>query len=129
MARYKGKDGAIEAATEDVGEIESFDLEFTTNEMDANVMSSDFTGVEGGQVTVTGSISVLTDPADAGQSALVVGEKVALILYPTSNTTGNKSVNGTFLITSKGTSTSVGDLVKTNYNVRNDGAVTEPTIA
>lgn len=128
MARYKGKDGSITVGAATVGEVESFDLEISVNELDANVMGSDWTDVEAGQSSASGSIAVLTDPGDAGQTALVVGTSVALVLFPTSNTTGLKSYSGNFLITSTGRSTSVGDLVKTTYGFRNKGAVTEATI-
>lgn len=128
MARYKGKDGSITVGGTSVGEVESFDLEISVNELDANVMGSDWTDVEAGQSSASGSISVLTDPSDAGQTALAVGATAALVLYPTSNTTGLKSYTGNFLVTSVGRTTSVGDLVKTSYNIRNKGAVTEAVI-
>ena len=128
MARYKGKDGAVSAAGNVVGEVESFDVTFTVNAIDANVMGSDWTDVCGGQKTCTGSMSVLRDPDDVGQVALPVGSEVALILYPEGNTTGNSTVTGTFLITEVGVSTSVGDLVKNSYSFQNQGEVTEPDV-
>lgn len=129
MARYKGKDGAIEVGGTAVGEVESFDLELTVNEIDANVMGQDWTDVESGQQSASGSISVLTDPADAQQTALTQGATVALTLFPTGETTGLIQLDGNFMVTSVGFSTSVGDLVKTSYNVRNKGAVTRSAVA
>lgn len=128
MARYKGKDGAISAGATSVGELESFDIEVTVNEIDANVMGQDWTGVCGGQKSASGSIAVLRDPADTGQVALVVGTEVTLNLFPEGNTTGLTEISGDFLITSKGISVSVGDLVKTSYSYRNAGAVTETAV-
>ena len=125
MARYKGHQGAIEVGAAAVGEIESFDLEISVNELDANVMGTDWTDVEAGQASASGSIAVLTDPSDAGQIALTIGGSgVALTLYPEGNTTSLEEITGTFLVTSVGRSTQVGDLVKTTYQVRNKGAVT-----
>lgn len=129
MARYKGKDGAIQVGAVEVGEVESFDFEITVNELDANVMGSDWTGVDGGQKSMSGSISVLRDPNDAGQTALGAGDKVTLTLFPEGDTTGLTEVSGSCLITSKGVSTQVGDQVKTSYNFRNDGAITEGTVS
>lgn len=129
MARYKGKDGAVQVGGTVVGELESFDIEMTVNEIDANVMGSDWTDVCAGQKSATGSISVLTDPNDAQQSALTEGETVALTLFPTGDTTGLIQITGDFMITSVGFSTSVGDLVKTSYNFRNQGEVTRSTVA
>ena len=45
MSRHKGKDGAISVAGVEIGEVESYDYEITVNEIDANVMQSDATGV------------------------------------------------------------------------------------
>ena len=70
MARYKGKDGAISVGASEVGEVESYDFEITANELDANTMGNDWTDVDDGQKTMTGSIAVLRDPADAGQVLL-----------------------------------------------------------
>ena len=129
MARYKGKDGAIQVGGTVVGEVESFDIEMTVNEIDANVMGSDWTDVCAGQKSASGSISVLTDPGDAQQSALTEGETVALTLFPTGDTTGLIQITGNFMITSVGFSTSVGDLVKTSYNFRNQGEITRSAVA
>jgi len=129
MARYKGKDGAIQVGAASVGEVESFDVELTVNEIDANVMGNDFTDVCPGQKSVSGSLSVLTDPADPGQAPLIEGDTVALTLFPTGNTTGLLELSGDAMITSVGYSTSVGDLVKTSYNFRNQGDWQRGTVA
>ncbi len=129
MARYKGKDGAVEVGGVNVAEIESFDIELTANELDANVMGSDWTGVCAGQNSASGSMSTLRDPGDAGQAALTIGSMVALTLFTEGNTTGLTSITGSFMVTSVGISTSVGDLVKTSYNYRNESDVTIGTAA
>lgn len=129
MARYKGHQGAIEVGASEVGEVESFDITLSVNELDANVMGTGWTDVEAGQLSASGSISVLTDPSDAGQVALVQGTKVTLTLYPEGNTTGLEEITGTFLITERSGTTSVGDLVKDSYNYRNAGVVTIGTVA
>lgn len=128
MARYKGHDGAITAGGADVGEIESFDITISSNELDANVMGNDWTDVEGGQKSANGSINVLRDRADAGQAELTVGSTVALVLYTEGNTTSLTQISGDFLITEKGITTSVGDLVKTAYTVRNKGTIAEAAV-
>lgn len=128
MPRYKGHEGAIEVGASPVGEVESFDITTTVAEQDANVMGSDWTDVEGGQLSASGSINVLRDRSDAGQAALVVGATVTLTLFPEGDTTALTSLSGDFLVTERGITTSVGDLVKTSYSVRNKGAVTETAV-
>jgi len=128
MARYKGHEGALTAGTEDVGEVESFDLEDSVNELEANVMGSDWTNVDAGQRSMSGTVNVLRDPADAGQAEMVVGATAAMVFYPESNTTGMTQITGNFLVTGRSTSTPVGDLVKDSYTVRNQGTVTIGTV-
>lgn len=130
MTRYKGKDGAIQVGGVDIGEVESYDYTVTINELDANVIGTDFTGVCGGQKSAAGSIAVLRDPNDAGQIALSVGSEVALTLFPEGGTTGLTEFDCPLaLITETGVSVSVGDLVKTTYSFRNNGEFTDGTVA
>lgn len=129
MARYKGKDASITAGGNVVGEVESFELNTSINQIDADVIGIDWTSVECGKKTATGSINVIRDPADTGQTALAVGDIVALVLYPEGNTTGLTEITGNFLITEVSTSIAASDLVKDVYNFRNHGAVTEGAVA
>lgn len=124
MARYKGHDGSITAGGDAIGEIESFDIEVSTNELMANVMGSDWTDREAGQNSATGTIAVLSDPGDTGQSNLTVGASVALVLFSEGNSSGLTEISGNFQINSIGISTSVGDLVKRTYSIANKGTVT-----
>lgn len=128
MARYKGHEGSASAGGSVIAEIESFDINMSAAELDANIMGSAWTDVESGQKSANGSISVLRDPDDAGQAALVVGGTVALLLYPESNTTGRTEIGGDFMITERSSSVSVGDLVKDTFTIRNAGAVTESAV-
>lgn len=129
MARYKGKDGALTADSNDVGEVESFDVELSIQELAADVMGSDWSSVEAGLKTASGSATVLSDSNDVGQAALVEGAIVAMVLYPEGNTSGLEQISGDFLITSVSRSTSVNDLVKRTISFRNNGAVTVGDIA
>lgn len=129
MARYKGKDGAIQAGGVDIGEVESYDFELSINEMDADVIGDDWTDVEGGKKSGSGTISVLHDPGDAGQAELTIGDVVAIALYPESNTTGMTEIAGNIMVTNKSGSVSAGELVKATYNWRNKGALTETTVS
>lgn len=129
MARYKGHEGELSIGGSTVGEVESFEISISGEELGANVMGTGWTDAEGGQQTATLSINVLTDPADAGQAALTVNSTVAATLYPIGNTTGLTQITGNFLVTEKGRSTQVGSLVKTTYQLRNKGAITEGVVA
>lgn len=129
MARYKGHEGSASAGGNVIGELESFDIEDSVEELDANIMGVGFTDAEAGQKTYSGTISVIHDPDDTGQTALVTGDAVDLLLYPEGNTTGLTEISGSFLVTGRQRETSVGSLVKASYTVRNKGAVTEAAVA
>jgi hypothetical protein len=129
MPRYQGHNGYARVGTTEVGQRTEFDITTSAPELDGSVMGSGWTGVDAGQLSASGSIGVFFDHADAGQDLLVVGAKVALDLFPTGNTTGHTKISGTFLITEKGVTTTVGDNVKATFKVRNDGAVTETAVA
>ena len=129
MARYKGYNAYFTAGGNPVGERTQFDIEITVAEFDATVQGLNWTSVEAGQKSASGSLEVLTDPADTGQVALVAGDIVALELFPEGNTAGLSSIAGDFLITSVSKASPVGDLTKTTYQFRNNGEITLSTVA
>lgn len=129
MARYKGKDGSGTAGGNSIGEIESFDVSLTAQELAADVMGNDWSQIEVGLKSASGSMSVLRDPADTGQTAMAVGSTVTLALYPMGNTSGLTSISGDFVVTEEGISSQVNDLVKTQYSFRNSGEVTLGTVS
>ncbi len=129
MARYKGKDGAATAGANSIGEIESFDVSLTAQELGADVMGNDWSQIEVGLKSASGTMSVLRDPADSGQTAISIGSTVAMVLYPMGNTTGLTEISGNFVVTEEGISTQVNDLVKTSYSFRNSGEVTLGTVS
>lgn len=129
MARYKGKDGAVQVGGTDIAEVESFDLTDTANEMEADILGQDWTDAEGGKRTMTGTINLIYDPGGAQQSALIPGATVSLTLFPVGNTTGLEEISGDFLVTERGRNTVANDLVKSTVTVRNKGTVTFGTVA
>ena len=128
MPRYKGHEGSVSAGGDVIGEVESFDLEISSAGLAANVLGSDWTDEESGMKSASGTVNVLRDPANAGQAAMTVGDSVAFLFYPESNSTGLTEIGGNFRIVSRGTSVPAGDLVKDTYSIQNKGAVTLGTV-
>lgn len=132
MARIKGQNGYLEVGGVEVGERTSFDLEISAAEADATVMGVDWTDLETLQKSASGTIEVLYDPADAGQTALVAGlmagSSVTLTLFPGGETSGLKKFEGSFKVLSATLPVPVNDLVKRSFSVKNAGAVTESSI-
>lgn len=131
MARYKGYDGALTVDSNALGECESFELEDTVDEYDANVLGVlGWTDVEPGRRTITGTITVLRDPDDVGQAAIPVpGSVVTMSLFPEGNTSSRTEISGDFMISTVGVNVPVDNLVKNTYTFRNKGIITFSTVA
>jgi hypothetical protein len=129
MARYRGYNGAVEVSATEVGELESFDIEQSVNQITANTLGNSSTDVDAGQMSWSGTINVFHDPDDAQHTALLPGATVALVLFPAGNTTGLESITGNFLVTTASTTVGADDNVKRSYSVMNKGDVTIGTVA
>ena len=129
MANYKGNNGAVTVGGSPLGEIVSFDLNISAATADASVMGSGWSDVEDLQHSAQGELEVFYDPNDAQQTALSLGAEAVCVFQPAGSTTGLEEISGTFLVERVGISTSVGDLVKTTYTIRNKGVVTRTTIS
>jgi hypothetical protein len=126
MARYKGKDGSVTVGGTEVSQRVSFELELSTEELDANEQGSDWTDVESGQSSASLSLEVNYDPAS---HTFAPGDEIAVVLYPAGDSTGLSSFTGTFMVTSVGIPSGVGDLVKNTIQARNKGAVVRATVS
>lgn len=129
MATTKGKEGSISAGGNVVGELRSFELTETANEVDTSTMGSDWTGVDSTQKSWKVSATMFWDAADTGQTALAVGDKVAVLLYPAGSTTGLTERSGTALVASVGTAQSHDGIIERTIEMTGDGALTNDTVA
>lgn len=129
MAVTKGKDGKISAEGEFIGELRSFTLSETANEVDTSTMGTDWTGVDSTQNSWSGSMEVFWDPADVGQAEIGVGLKVDVVFYPGGNTTGKTSKTGVALVTSTETTQGHDNLVSATVNFTGDGELTTGVVA
>jgi hypothetical protein len=129
MATYAGHKGVVQVGSDVVGEVESFDLEVSTNELERNVLGNDWTDVAGGQKTATGTINCIADSGDTAQSALVEGATVSLTLQTEGATTGLEEITFSALVTSSSRSADAGDFVKRTFSFRNKGTVTFGTVS
>jgi hypothetical protein len=125
MATSKGKEGVVKIGTAVVGEVKSFELTETANEVDTSVMGDNWTGVDSTQSSWSVSASLFWDIADPGQTLIVVGSKVALKLYPQGATTGLLEQSGTALVTSLGQAQAHDGMVERTVEFKGDGALTK----
>lgn len=129
MATHKGKEGVIKIGTQVVGEVKSFDLTVTANEVDTSTMGSNWTGVDSTQNSWSASIAMFWDPDDAGQDLIVIGTKVAAKLYPQGSTTGLVEHSGSALVTEVGEAQAHDNIVERTVKLKGDGALTTAAVA
>jgi hypothetical protein len=128
MANFKGKDGTVRAGGQVVGEVKSWDITETANEVDASKMGSDWTNVQSTQNSWNGSLAMFWDPADTGQIALSIGSLVTLDLYPRGNTATFQRYTGQALITSVGRPQAFNGLVEMNVEFTGNGTLTKTVV-
>ena len=128
MATHKGKEGSIKAGESVVGELRSFEITTTANEVDTSTMGSDWTGVDSTQLSWKVSITAFFDDEDAGQLELVVGGKVDLEMFPRGDTSGLIRKSGTALITSLGESAAHDGIIERSFEATGDGPLVTDTV-
>lgn len=129
MATTKGKEGVVTIGAETLGELRSFEVTETANEVDTSTMGSDWTGVDSTQSSWKASANMFFDPNDTAQGLMVIGAKVAVEFYPQGNTTGLVRQTGTALVTSIGRPQAHDNIIERNIELTGDGALTTATVA
>lgn len=129
MATHKGKEGVVKVGANVVGEVKSFEVTVTANEVDTSTLGTDWTGVDSTQNSWSGTLEMFYDPDDVGQEAITVGSKVTLGLYYEGDTTTLQYDTGSALITSIARSQSFDSMVNVTVSFTGDGALTTSTVA
>lgn len=124
MATYKGKEGVVSANGEFLGEIRTFTLTITSNEVDTSTMGTDWTGVDSTQLSWKGSCEMWWDPEDLGQSEIAVGQKVQIAMYPNGEGTGKRMEAGSALVSSMERSQAHDGIVSATIEFKGDGELT-----
>lgn len=129
MATHKGKEGTVNIGAQTVGELRSFEVTETANEVDTSTMGSDWTGVDSTQSSWKASANMFFDPDDAAQQLMIIGTKVAVEFYPQGETTGLVQQTGTALITSIGRPQAHDNIIERNFELTGDGALTTTVVS
>jgi hypothetical protein len=125
MAQTRGCFGVIQVGSAvDVGELTAWDFAETAAEIDTSAMGDCTASSIAGAVKTTGNMSVSWDSGDAGQALMIVGETVAMDVNPAGLSAGESYSNPAVLILSKAITSSVDDVVKTDYTYSINGAWT-----
>ena len=106
----------------------SFDIDAQANTVDDTVMGDDWETHKVMHKSWSGSMRVLVDPADGGQSACAVGNVIAGEWFPSGETTGHKSMSGNASITGSRVATSYDGLVELDIEFKGNGALVEGAV-
>jgi len=82
MPTYTGNDGVVMSGATAVGNVRSFELNITGDEIDTPSMGDSARVRLPGKPNVDGRVTVWYDDADAGQGTLTQGSTVAMELRP-----------------------------------------------
>ena len=125
MATVSGNNGEVKIGSSAVAEIKSFDITETDNIIEDTSMGDSAKTFVSGLNEASGTITCHFDKSDtSGQEAMTVGASVTLNLYPEGDSTGNREITMTALITSVGVSETVNDIVERSFGFTATGAVT-----
>lgn len=124
MTVYSGHNGSISVAGEEVGEVTSFDANLTVRDQDASAMGVGYTKNVAGQQTLEATVEVYHDHGDAGQAELTLGVEVAVILYPTGDTSTHTQISATMRVMSRSSRTSHDGNVTATYGLKSVSAIT-----
>lgn len=97
MARTRGCLGKVKAGGSPtaVGQVTSWELDESSEELDGSVMGACVTTKEAGAVESRVRLSVLWDAADGGQDLFIPGDSIAVELFPGGDEPGKIKLAGT----------------------------------
>lgn len=127
MATRKGKEGVVRIGTTAVGEVKSFEVEVTANEVDVSTCGSSWTKTASTLNSWSGTLEMFYDPTDAGQLLVTVGSLITLNLYYEGTTAALKYDSGQALVTSVSRSQSFDGMVNQTVAFTGNGALTTLT--
>lgn len=129
MATHTGSEGTVKVGSDAIGEIRSFSIEETADTLDDTTMGDTARTYKSSLTSFSGSVDVLWDEGDTGQTALTIGASVTLNLYPEGDTSGDTYMTGTAIVTGRSISSSHDGLVEMSISVQGSGALTTTTVA
>lgn len=119
MATYHGNEGSATLATNAVAEVTGFSHNNTADLAEDSACGDEFKSYKAGKKDGSGKLDCWWDPTDTnGQVAAAVGESLALVLYPSGDTSGAGSLTGTVLIESVSVDMSQDGIVSASIGYR-----------
>jgi hypothetical protein len=129
MTTYRGCFGKVRSgpsggAAGVVGEVRTWSFEETAERNDVSAIGTCTKKFQSGAKTTTGTLSVWWDPTDTRQGDFIVGNAVAVELYPAGTGSGSKYYKGVANIDSVSRSGGVDGTVESQFGFSVNGALT-----
>lgn len=129
MPVHKGSEGIVRVAgTSTVGEVRSFSVESTADTLETTTMGVTARTYLPSLTSWSGSVDVLWDETDAGQTALTIGTELQVSFYPEGNVSTDTYYTGTAIVTGISVNSSYDGLVESSVSIQGDGALTITTV-
>lgn len=130
MATTTGSSGVVKIAVKDgtlavVGEVRSYTIDVTADTIEDSVIGDTARTYKQGLSSATLTVEVYWDEADAQQEILDERALVDFELFPTGTGAGQKSFEGTGVVTSRSITASFDGMVEASFSIQVSGAITE----
>ncbi len=123
MATYHGKDGIVSCGGTTVAELQSWDLDVTSENVKTTSIGDSTHTRAAGLKDWSGSLSLNWDGGDAAQNGLAAGELIEFIFYPQGEA-GGETFTGEGIIASHAVPNPLEGLVTLNVSFSANGGIT-----
>jgi hypothetical protein len=131
MTCYAGKDGVVKAGASGsevaIGEVRGFTVDETAETLDCTAMGDAFREYMVSYKEWSGTVDVLWDPDDAGQTGVTIGSTLSFLLYPEGADSGDTEYAGTGIVTGISRTSTYDGLVEQSITFQGSGTLTTGT--
>ena len=128
MAVVHGKEGLVKAGGTAIGDLTGFTLETTGDVVESTALSDSDKSFTAGRTSFSGSLDMNFNRANAPQATLLAGSSIAFILYPEGATSGDRTYNGSGIVTGMSTSNAMDGMVTRSVTFQGNGTLTVSTV-
>lgn len=128
MPFYKGRDGVVKVGTQNLGHVQSWNVDESADEVRGWGMGDSY---DTGFATIarwSGSVEVYLDATDPSDT-VAIRDEVAVEFYPGGEASGNTYLSGTAEVLSLARSSSKDGIPMLTINLTGRGALTKSTVA
>lgn len=127
MTTHLGNNGKFKVGSDLVGELLNASVTEEAATVDDSAIGDAYDTHLVGSKKWSMSATAMYDPADDGQSALVVGASITVGYYPVGDATGSAYRSGTGTVTKIGNSIARNQRVEVAIDIEGNGALTDET--